>query len=62
MEAPDAKPTRVISIWAAHRLLDTALGCGLALASRYLLWPKDKPDVDGAGAAGSALHAPEAAP
>ena len=62
MEAADATPTRVISIWAAHRLLDTALGCALAPASMYLLWPKDKPDVDGAGFAGSAAPASEAAP
>ena len=48
--------------WAAHRLLDTALGCALALASMYLLWPKDKPDVHDAGSAGSAVHAPQAAP
>ena len=55
-------PSGAIGVWAAHRLLDTALGCALALASMYLLWPKDKPDVDGAGSAGSAAHAPEAAP
>ncbi len=55
-------PSGAIGVWAAHRLLDTALGCALALASMYLLWPKDKPDVDGAGSARSAAHAPEAAP
>lgn len=37
-----------------------ALGCALALTSMYLLWPRDKPDADGAGSAGSAAHAPEA--
>lgn len=41
-------PTDEIGTWALHRLLDTALGCGLALGSMYLLWPRDKPDVDDA--------------
>ena len=55
-------PSGAIGVWAEHRLLDTALGCALALASMYLLWPKDKPDVGGAGSAGPAAQAPEAAP
>ena len=62
MEASEASLTRVIGVWAVPRLLDTALGCALALASPYLLWPKDKPDVDGSGSAGSAAQAPEAGP
>jgi uncharacterized membrane protein YccC len=32
--------------WAGHRLLDTLLGCAMALASTYLLGPRDTPDDD----------------
>lgn len=39
-------PTGAIGTWAGHRLADTALGCALALASMYLLWPHDKPGDD----------------
>lgn len=38
-------PSGAIATWAGHRLLDTAIGCALALASMYLLWPRDKPDA-----------------
>jgi hypothetical protein len=31
----------VIVIWAGRRLLDTVLGCALALLATYLLWPRD---------------------
>ena len=41
-----AGPTGDLDTWAGHRLLDTLLGCAMALASTYLLWPKDKPDDD----------------
>lgn len=41
-------PSGAMGGWAAHRLLDTAIGCGLALASMYLLWPHDRPEVDAA--------------
>ena len=41
-----AGPTGDLETWAGHRLLDTLLGCAMALASMYLLWPKDKPDDD----------------
>ena len=40
-------PAGDIGSWAGHRLLDTLIGCGLALAAMYLLWPRDKAD-DGA--------------
>ena len=43
-----AGPTGNLENWAGHRLLDTLLGCAMALASMYLLWPKDKPDDDNA--------------
>ncbi|WP_406097268.1 FUSC family protein [Kitasatospora purpeofusca] len=39
-------PTGAIGHWAGHRLLDTVVGCALALAATYLLWPHDKPDDD----------------
>ena len=41
-----AGPAGNLETWAGHRLLDTVLGCAMALASMYLLWPKDKPDDD----------------
>jgi len=39
-----AGPAGDLGDWALHRLFDTLLGCGLAVASMYLLWPRDKPD------------------
>lgn len=41
-----AGPAGDLGAWAGRRLFDTLLGCGLALASTYLLWPRDKPDDD----------------
>jgi uncharacterized membrane protein YccC len=35
-------PTGDVDGWALHRLLDTAVGCGLALLATYLLWPRDE--------------------
>lgn len=52
-------PAGEIGTWALHRLLDTALGCALALASMYLLWPRDKPDVDDASEREANVEAPE---
>lgn len=43
-------PSGAIGTWATHRLLDTALGCGLAIAATFLLWPRDAPDADPAPA------------
>lgn len=40
-------PTGRIADWAGHRLLDTAIGCALALVSMYVLWPRDRPTDDG---------------
>ncbi|MFC5264066.1 hypothetical protein ACFPJ1_18305 [Kribbella qitaiheensis] len=37
-------PAADLGTWAGHRLIDTLLGCAMALASMYLLWPTDKPD------------------
>jgi MFS family permease len=34
-------PTGDVGGWAAHRLLDTVVGCALALVATYLLWPSD---------------------
>ena len=41
-----AGPAGNLGAWAGHRLLDTLLGCAMAVASTYLLWPRDKPDDD----------------
>ena len=32
---------RPVGEWAGRRLLDTALGCAIALVATYLLWPRD---------------------
>jgi uncharacterized membrane protein YccC len=34
-------PSGEVSGWAGRRLLDTILGCALALLATYLLWPRD---------------------
>jgi uncharacterized membrane protein YccC len=36
-------PTGDIAGWAGHRLLDTIVGCAIALVAMYLLWPRDRP-------------------
>jgi MFS family permease len=35
-------PTGALGDWTQRRLLDTILGCAIALVATYLLWPKDK--------------------
>ena len=35
-------PTGDVTAWAGNRLLDTVLGCAIALAATYLLWPRDR--------------------
>jgi hypothetical protein len=35
-------PTGDVTGWAGNRLLDTALGCAIALLATYLLWPRDR--------------------
>src|SRR5262245_22745002 len=35
-------PTGDVAGWAGHRLIDTAIGCAIALLATYLLWPKDE--------------------
>jgi hypothetical protein len=35
-------PTGDVAGWAGHRLLDTIVGCAIALVATYLLWPRDK--------------------
>lgn len=37
-------PDGTIGDFAQHRLVDTAIGCALALLAMYLLWPHDHPD------------------
>jgi uncharacterized membrane protein YccC len=36
------RPTGDVAGWAGHRLIDTALGCAIALVATYLLWPRDR--------------------
>ena len=35
-------PTAEVWDWAGRRLVDTILGCAIALAATYLLWPSDR--------------------
>jgi hypothetical protein len=35
-------PTGDATSWAGHRLLDTLVGCAVALTATYLLWPRDR--------------------
>ncbi|MDY7103541.1 MAG: FUSC family protein, partial [Actinomycetota bacterium] len=42
--APDGR----LDDWAAHRLVDTLIGCALALAALALLWPGDPDAAPGA--------------
>ena len=48
-------PSGAIATWAGHRLIDTTLGCALALTSMYVLWPHDKPTEDLPPATGAAV-------
>jgi uncharacterized membrane protein YccC len=34
-------PTGAIGDWARRRVLDTAIGCAIALVATYVLWPRD---------------------
>lgn len=47
-------PAGAIADFAARRLLDTVVGAAIALASMYLLWPRDHPD-------GGAVEGPQEA-
>jgi MFS family permease len=35
-------PTGDVTGWAGNRLLDTIVGCAIALVATYLLWPRDR--------------------
>ena len=35
-------PTGDLTGWAGHRLVDTIIGCAIAIAANYLLWPGDR--------------------
>jgi uncharacterized membrane protein YccC len=35
-------PTGAIGTWSTHRLLDTVVGCTVALVANYLFWPRDR--------------------
>lgn len=51
-------PTGAVGHWAAHRLFDTVVGAGLALAATILLWPRDRPDAAATGALHRRRNAP----
>ena len=35
-------PSGAVATWAGHRLIDTAVGCAIALIALYGLWPSDR--------------------
>jgi hypothetical protein len=35
-------PTADVWSWAGNRLIDTVVGCAIALVATYLLWPRDR--------------------
>ena len=39
-------PTGDVFGWAGHRLLDTIIGCAIALVATYLLWPRDREEEE----------------
>jgi uncharacterized membrane protein YccC len=39
-------PTGAVGPWAGHRLVDTIIGCAIALVSTYLLWPHDSEEAE----------------
>jgi hypothetical protein len=39
-------PTGGVTTWAGNRLLDTIVGCAIALVATYLLWPRDREDKE----------------
>lgn len=39
-------PTGDVTGWAGRRLVDTALGCAIALVATYLLWPHDREEQE----------------
>jgi uncharacterized membrane protein YccC len=41
-------PTGAIGDWAGRRLLDTIVGCAIALVVTYLLWPRDSDSEEAA--------------
>jgi hypothetical protein len=43
-------PSGAIGHWAGHRLIDTIVGCAIALLFTYLLWPRDSESEDAAPA------------
>jgi uncharacterized membrane protein YccC len=53
-------PTGAIGTWSTHRLLDTVVGCAIALAANYLFWPRDSEAKDTVPAATTADAVPSA--
>jgi hypothetical protein len=39
-------PTGDVFGWAGNRLLDTIIGCAIALVATYLLWPRDREETE----------------
>lgn len=35
-------PTGDVTAWAGNRLVDTVVGCAIAVVATYLLWPRDR--------------------
>ena len=35
-------PSGAVGNWAERRLLDTVVGCAVALLATYLFWPRDR--------------------
>src|SRR5262249_12272346 len=35
-------PTGDVGGWAGHRLIDTVIGCAIAVVATYVLWPRDR--------------------
>jgi hypothetical protein len=46
-------PTGDVTSWAGNRLLDTVIGCAIALLATYLLWPRDREDKETVPALGT---------
>jgi MFS family permease len=45
-------PSGAFGTWSTHRLLDTVIGCAIALVANYLFWPRDKEAETAEGSAG----------
>jgi MFS family permease len=53
-------PTGAIGTWSTHRLLDTVIGCAIALLANYLFWPGDRETKQPVPVASSVSPSPSA--